>query len=63
MKVVQLESKQEALFQILRQEDKPGTLHADLCGPVRTASHGGSKYLFKLTDDGSRMSWGLFFDA
>ena len=32
-------------------------VHADLAGPIKPASWGGSRYLFVLTDDFSRKSW------
>ena len=35
-------------------------IHADLCGPMRTESLTGSKYVMLLTDDFSRMSWVYF---
>nr|ABW74566.1 integrase [Boechera divaricarpa] len=38
-------------------------VHADLCGPMQTASLGGSKYFLMLTDDYSRMSWVYFLKS
>ena len=35
-------------------------VHADLCGPMRTESLGGSKYFLLFVDDYSRMSWVYF---
>lgn len=35
-------------------------VHADLCGPMRTKSFGGSQYFLLFTDDYSRMSWVYF---
>ncbi|GKA97839.1 retrovirus-related pol polyprotein from transposon TNT 1-94 [Tanacetum coccineum] len=35
-------------------------VHADLCGPMRTESLGGSKYFLLFIDDYSRMSWIYF---
>lgn len=35
-------------------------VHADLCGPMRTESIGGSRYFLLLTDDFTRMSWVYF---
>ena len=32
-------------------------VHADLAGPIRVQSWGGSKYMFVLVDDFSRKSW------
>ena len=32
-------------------------VHADLAGPIRLQSWGGSKYMFVLVDDFSRKSW------
>lgn len=35
-------------------------VHADLCGPMRIKSFGGSQYFMLFTDDYSRMSWIYF---
>ena len=35
-------------------------IHADVCGPMRTASLSGSKYFLLFIDDFSRMSWVYF---
>ena len=35
-------------------------LHVDLCGPMKTESLGGSKYLLLLTDDCCQWSWVYF---
>ena len=35
-------------------------MHADLCGPMKTESLGGSCYFLLFTDDYSRMSWVYF---
>ena len=35
-------------------------LHMDLCGPMRTASHGGKRYMFVIIDDFSRFTWVIF---
>lgn len=35
-------------------------IHADLCGPMKTESFGGSRYFLLFTDDFSRMSWVYF---
>lgn len=37
-------------------------VHADLCGPMETASIGGSRYFLLFTDDCSRMSWIFFLE-
>ncbi|RVW26239.1 Retrovirus-related Pol polyprotein from transposon TNT 1-94 [Vitis vinifera] len=38
-------------------------IHADLCGPMQTASFGGSRYFLLFTDDHSRMSWVYFLQS
>lgn len=35
-------------------------VHSDLCGPMSVSSHGGARYLFMITDDFSRKSFGYF---
>lgn len=35
-------------------------VHSDLCGPMQTASLGGSRYFLLFIDDYSRMSWIYF---
>ena len=35
-------------------------LHMDLCGPMKTLSHGGKRYIYVLVDDFSRFTWVLF---
>ena len=40
-----------------RAESPLQLVHADLAGPIKPASWGGSRYLFVLTDDFSRKSW------
>lgn len=35
-------------------------IYADLCGPMKTISLGGSKYFLLFIDDCSRMSWVYF---
>lgn len=35
-------------------------MHSDLCGPMQTASLGGSRYFLLFIDDYSRMSWIYF---
>ena len=35
-------------------------IHADVCGPMHTASPGGSLYFLLFTDDFTRMSWVYF---
>ena len=41
-----------------RRSTRPLELfHADLAGPIRVQSWGGSKYMFVLVDDFSRKSW------
>ena len=32
----------------------------DFCGPMRTASHGGKRYMFVIIDDFSRFMWVIF---
>lgn len=43
-----------------RAADVLELVHADLCGPMRTESLGGSRYFLLFTDDYSRMSWVYF---
>nr|GEZ39774.1 retrovirus-related Pol polyprotein from transposon TNT 1-94 [Tanacetum cinerariifolium] len=43
-----------------RATDLLELVHADLCGPMRTESLGGSRYFLLFTDDYSRMSWVYF---
>lgn len=38
----------------------PELVHADLCGPMKTESLGGSRYFLLFTDDYSRMRWVYF---
>ena len=35
-------------------------VHTDVCGPMRTTSHGGNKYFILFIDDYSRMTWVYF---
>ena len=35
-------------------------IHMDLCGPMRTKSNGGKRYMFVIVDDYSRFTWTLF---
>ena len=35
-------------------------LHLDLCGPTRTPSFGGNRYVFVIVDDFSRFTWVIF---
>ncbi|CAM8981668.1 unnamed protein product [Rhodiola kirilowii] len=35
-------------------------VHMDLCGPMRTTTRGGNKYVFVLVDDYSRFTWVIF---
>lgn len=43
-----------------RASDCLELVHADLCGPMKTESLGGSRYFLLFTDDFSRMSWVYF---
>ena len=38
-------------------------IHMDLCGPMRTQSYGGNRYIFVLVDDFSRYTWTLFLKS
>ena len=38
-------------------------IHMDLCGPMRTQSYGGNKYIFVLVDDFTRYTWTLFLKS
>ena len=38
-------------------------IHMDLCGPMRTQSIGGSKYILVLVDDYSRFTWTIFIKS
>ena len=35
-------------------------IHMDLCGPMRTQSRSGKRYVFVIVDDYSRFTWTLF---
>jgi hypothetical protein len=35
-------------------------IHIDLCGPMRTVSRGGSRYVLVIVDDFSRFTWTIF---
>ena len=38
-------------------------LHVDLCGPMRTRSRGGKRYVLVIVDDYSRFTWTLFLSS
>ncbi|XP_070032036.1 uncharacterized protein [Nicotiana tomentosiformis] len=38
-------------------------VHMDLCGPMRTLSRGGKRYVMVLVDDYSRFTWTLFLTS
>ena len=43
-----------------RAHEPLALIHADICGPMQTLSHGKSKYFLLFVDDFSRMSWVYF---
>lgn len=43
-----------------RAKEKLELVHADICGPMRTESHAGSKYFLLFIDDYTRMCWIYF---
>ena len=38
-------------------------IHMDLCGPTRTGSVSGKRYVFVIVDDFSRFTWTLFAES
>ena len=38
-------------------------IYMDLCGPMRTQSYGGNRYIFVLFDDFTRYTWTLFLKS
>ena len=44
--------------------DKPLELiHMDLCGPMRTPSRAGNRYILVIVDDFSRFTWTIFLSS
>ncbi len=43
-----------------RDNQKLELIHTDICGPMRTESHAGSKFFLLFIDDFSRMNWVYF---
>ncbi|GJS05933.1 integrase [Tanacetum coccineum] len=46
-----------------RAEARLEVVHADICGPMRTESHAGSRYFLLFVDDYSRMCWVYFLKS
>lgn len=63
VKVVSIESRPGVVF-LLEIHGEPQhcfeLVHANMCGPMKTKSFGGSIYFLQLTDDYGNMSWVYF---
>nr|GFA77704.1 retrovirus-related Pol polyprotein from transposon TNT 1-94 [Tanacetum cinerariifolium] len=55
-----IEAMQEELNEFKRLKEKLYLLHMDLCGPMRTESVNGKKYILVIVDDYSRFTWVKF---